>query len=258
MTPATSAIPTRQTHRGPHDPPPTRPSILTRLDADLLHPARLAGPHAWHPWGLTRQPPADTQIRLVVPPGPKSDRHIERIAGSLHDQLSGPTWPPGPRLHLDATTTGLTCTHDGNPIARVTIEPTSWERGGLPTATGDVLDQSGWPILDQLAALNDRIHSIDPTHPHHADLDDLGHWVEQQMTGRHRPGQPPALRALLDRQHALTPRAADRLATILRAAPPGEDQRLERQFTLDYLQAQVNAATPRTRGTSRSPGARTR
>ena len=258
MTPTTTAIPPRQAHRDLPDPSHARPSVLTRLDADLLPPARLAGPHAWHPWGLTRQPPRDTQIRLVVPPGPNSDRHIERIAGSLHEQLSGPTWPPGPRLHVETTTTGLTCSRDGNPIARITIEPTSWERGGLPTATGDVLDERGWPILDQLAALNDRIHSIDPTHPHHADLDDLGHWVEQQMTGRHRPGQPPALRALLDRQHALTPRAADRLATILKAAPRAEHQRLDQQHTLDYLQAQVNAASSRARDTNRRPWARTR
>ncbi len=257
MTPASTAIPTRKAKASPHDPSPARHSILTRLDADLLHPARLAGPHAWHPWGLTRQPPRDTQIRLVVPPGPNCHHHIERITGSLHDQLAGPTWPPGPHLRLETITTGLACSHDGNPFARITIEPTSWERGGLPTATGDVLDQRGWPILDQLAALNDRIHHIDAAHPNHADLDDLGHWVDHQMTSRRRPGQPPPLRALLDRQQALTPRAADRLATVLRAAPQVQ-QRFQQQHTLDYLQAQVAAATSRTRGTRQSAGARMR
>ena len=258
MTTATSAPSARQAHRGRHDPSPTRHSILARLDADLLHPARLAGPHAWHPWGLTRQPPRDTEIRLVVPPGPNCHHHIERIAGSLHEQLSGPTWPPGPRLHVETNTTGLTCSHDRNPIARITIEPTSWDRGGLPTATGDVLDERGWPILDQLAALNDRIHHIDPAHPHHADLGDLAHWVGHQMTSPRRPGPPPPLRALLDRQHALTPRTADRLATILRAAPRVQQQRLEHQPTLNYLQAQVNRAASLATVTKRGPGARTR
>ena len=94
MTPATSAPSPRQAHRDLPDPSHARPPVLTRLDADLLHPARLAGPHAWHPWALTRQPPADTQIRLVVPPGPNSDHHIELpapvvdIYGHTHADLA--------------------------------------------------------------------------------------------------------------------------------------------------------------------------
>lgn len=65
--------------------------ILTRLDPDDLHPARLAGPHAWHPWGLTVAPPTDRRLRLILPAGTRAnaaDQLLERLEAQLGRTLA--------------------------------------------------------------------------------------------------------------------------------------------------------------------------
>ena len=192
--------------------------LLSRLDPDLLHPGRLAGPHAWHPWGLTRHPPSDRHVRLVVAPGRNVDEQIERITDSLADQLTGPTWPPSPRLDVDQRPGRLTCHHLGEQVAEITIHAATWDRGGLPDRGNDHYARTGWPILDQHAALADRIHAIDPTRPDPADLADLAAWVQNTISvGRHR--QPSSdLNGLLAQHGNLAPRSIDRLVTVLDTA----------------------------------------
>lgn len=192
--------------------------LLDRLDPDLLHPARLAGPHAWHPWGLTRHAPTDHHIRLVVAPGRNVDEQIERITDSLADQLTGPTWPPSPRLDVDQRPGRLTCNHLGEQVAEITIHAATWDRGGLPDRGTDHYTRTGWPILDQHAALADRIHAIDPTRPDPTDLDDLVAWVHDTTSvGGPRRGTS-GLHGLLAQHGNLAPRSLDRLATVLDAA----------------------------------------
>lgn len=200
--------------------PPALPAdrhveLLSRLDPDLLHPARLAGPHAWHPWGLTRHAPTDHHIRLVVTPMPNVDEQIERITDSLADQLAGPTWPPSPRLDVDQRPGRLTCHHLGERVADITIHAATWDRGGIPQRCSDYYTSTGWPILDQHAALADRIHAIDSTRP---DLADLATWVQNTVSvGGQRRGSS-GLHGLLAQLGNLAPRSLDRLTTVLDAA----------------------------------------
>ena len=192
--------------------------LLVRLDPDLLHPARLAGPHAWHPWGLTRHAPTDHHIRLVVTPGRNVDEQIERITGSLADQLTGPTWPPSPRLDVDQRPGRLTCHHHGERVAEITIHAATWDRGGLPQRGSDHYTSAGWSILDQQAALADRIHAIDPARPDPADLADLTAWLQNRTrVGSSRRGAS-GLHSLLAQHDSLAPRSLDRLASALEAA----------------------------------------
>jgi hypothetical protein len=192
--------------------------LLGRLDPDLLHPARLAGPHAWHPWGLTRHPPSDHDIRLVVAPGRNVDAQIERIRGSLADQLTGPTWPPSPDLDVDQHPGRLTCHHRGERVAEITIHAATWERSGLPQRGSDHYTSTGWPILDQHAALADRIHAIDPARPDPADLADLAAWVQNTVSVGRQRRPSSGLNGLLAQHGNLAPRSIDRLVTVLDTA----------------------------------------
>ena len=80
-------------------PQQARVEILTRLQPDIIHPARLAGPHAWHPWGMTATPPDDRQIRLSLPSRPDDQGQAEHILAGIADQLRRPPWPPQPPTH---------------------------------------------------------------------------------------------------------------------------------------------------------------
>ncbi len=207
--------------------PPALPAkrhveLLSRLDPDLLHPARLAGPHAWHPWGLTRHAPTDQQVRLVVTPVLNADEQIERITDSLADQLTGPTWPPSPRLDVDQHPGRLTCLHRGERVAEMTIHAATWDRGGILDRGTDHYTSTGWPILDLHAALADRIQVIDPTRPDPADLADLAAWVQNTIgVGSPRRGIS-GLHGLLAQHGRIAPRSLDRLGTVLDAASSRE------------------------------------
>ena len=80
----------------------------------------------------------------------------------------------------------------------------------------DVVSRDGWPIVYELAALNDRLDHINPDQPACRDLTDLARWIHDKMT-------TPApttnvmcpLPQLLRTQAAQHPDASDRLAKIL-------------------------------------------
>jgi hypothetical protein len=192
--------------------------ILARLDPDDLHPARLAGPHAWHPWQLTTRPPDPGDLRLVLPPrypNPRAGHLLDHLA----DRLDQPIWPPQPALtirrdrlvlHVRDTT--------GWPA---TIRITAWCEVNGARERGVVVDREGWPILNELDALNDRSNHINSRHPTSQDLADLANWVRTAAT---RPADTPSFHTPLDRllhlQASATPQAASRLATIT-ALPTG-------------------------------------
>ena len=207
--------------------------ILARLTPDDLHPARLAGPHAWHPWGLTAAPPTDRQLRLLLPVGTRPAT-AERLVGRLEGQLARMPWPPARPLDIRRHDSWLDCRDDDarRSLIEVIVAADDEDRGQAEFVTRD-----GWPILDELAALNDRIRCINVDEPSRPDLADLTSWVEHKMAeraGSHRLVAPlPQLLADQARNH---PTAANRLRTIIsqRGAAAGHLARV-----LDYLADQV-------------------
>lgn len=186
--------------------------ILSRLAPDDLHPARLAGPHAWHPWGLTVAPPTDRHLRLVLPAGTRPDT-ADLVLERLQRQLARRPWPPDTPLDVRRHDNQLDCRDDD--AHRSLIEVTVAADGAV-RSRAEVVTRDGWPILGELDALNDRIRCINLDEPSRTDLADLTSWVEHKMTeprGDHH--LVASLPQLLDGQARGSPADADRLRTIL-------------------------------------------
>ena len=211
--------------------------LLARLTPDDLHPARLTGPHAWHPSGLTIGQPTDDVVQLVATnPGPDT---LKRLLDHLQAQLQRPTWPPRQPLQVERHGSRLDCWDADGRSGVLAVE----QRDAEPSAIGrDVVTRDGWPIVDELAALNDRLDHIDPDRPSRDDLTDLACWVDHKMTGpAPTVNLACSLPDLLRTQAAQYPDASDRLATILQW---GIAQRENVELgALTYLQDQHRQAS---------------
>ena len=208
--------------------------ILTRLTPDDLHPARLAGPHAWHPWGLTNAPPTDRHLRLILPPD-RAAGVADQLLDRLEDKLARTPWPPEGPLEVRRDRARLDCRDDDarRALIDVAIAADAESHGAAEVVTRD-----SWPILNELAAFNDRIRCINADEPSRTDLADLATWVEHKMA---EPGgaQPIAasLQQLLSDQARNHPAATGRLRSILsrREITTGQHSRV-----LNYLAEQVH------------------
>jgi hypothetical protein len=194
--------------------------VLARLTPDDLHPARLAGPHAWHPWGLTVAPPTDRHLRLLLPAATRPDT-IERLLAHLETRLSRAPWPPQGTLEVRRNENRLDCRSDGARRSLVDVDLESYR---ARCDRSEVVTRDGWPILDELAALNDRVRCIDVDDPARSDLADLSRWVEQKMSEAARaPRLAASLAELLGAQARHDQPAASRLRAILtHHAGPGQ------------------------------------
>jgi hypothetical protein len=193
--------------------------ILARLDPDDLHPALFAGPHAWHPWQLTTRPPDPGDLRLVLPPRYPNQR-AQHLLDHLADRLDQPIWPPQPALTIRRDRLVLHARDTTGWHATIRIDPASGYEVNGARGRGAVVDRDGWPILNELDALNDRCNSINPAHPTRQDLADLANWVR---TAAARPADTRRVTTPLDRllhlQASAIPQTASRLATITAALP---------------------------------------
>ena len=192
--------------------------ILERLDPDVLHPARLGGAHAWATWDLTEPPADDRHVQLLVP---ARDQH--RVTGRILDRivydLERPTWPPRPPLTAEVVGHEV---HAQGSDHTSTITVTS-HPGYLPVHAGhrcaEVVDATGWPIVDELTAFRERIGAISFSAPAAADLADLERWTAAKATNHVRrtaPGMP--LDELLARLRRETPETYTHLRRVLDAA----------------------------------------
>jgi hypothetical protein len=219
--------------------------ILTRLTPDDVHPARLAGPHAWHPWGLTVAPPDDRHLRLILAAGTRPET-AELVLERLERQLTRTPWPPEAPLAVHRRDSQLDCRDDDarRSLIEITVVPDDQGRRHAEVVTRD-----GWPILGELAALDDRIRCINVDDPSRTDLADLTSWVEHKMSepaaGRNLVTSLPQLLANHVREH---PASADRLRTIL--AHRG-GAAVQQPRVLDYLAEQLDHCRTRGQGKRR-------
>ncbi len=214
--------------------------LLARLTPDDLHPARLTGPHAWHPWGIAVRPPTDHLVRLIAIN--RDPDTIERLLDHLQTQLQRPTWPPRPLLQVERHGSRLDYRDTDGRRGVLHLEQHDADRA---TVGRDVVTRDGWPIVDELDALNDRLDHIDPGRPSREGLTDVARWIHHKLT----TPAPTAnlacpLPQLLRTQAAQHPDASIRLATILeRGIAQVENSELG---ALTYLQDQVRQAEART------------
>jgi hypothetical protein len=212
--------------------------ILTRLDPDDLYPARLAGPHAWHPWSLTVAPPTDRHLRLILPARTRTDI-ADLLLDRLEHHLARTPWRAEGPLAVRRRHGQLHCrdVEARRSLIEIDIAP-----GASSHQHADVVTRDGWPILDELAALNDRTRCLNLEQPTRTDLADLASWVEHKMTEA-ASGQSLAtsLSQLLVNQIREHPASADRLRTILAHRERGS---VHQQRVLDYLAEQLDYCRP--------------
>jgi hypothetical protein len=238
-----------------------RVDILGRLDPDTIHPARLAGPHAWHPWGLTATPPDDRRIRLTLPSTQQAQDAVGQILASLADQLRRPSWPPQPVLTVHASTLGLTISRDGDTYARLSLDIAPSVARADTLGMPEVVTRDGWPILNELEALHDRIATINPHEPALADLNDLAHWTMSHLHSEQaRPRLATPLRQLAEHPSLRDTGVSHQLNRSLTTLNSEGQLAPETRHALAYLQAQFAAhrsqpdpattalTTPRRRG----------
>lgn len=207
--------------------------ILTRLTPDDLHPARLAGPHAWHSWGLTVAPPTDRQLRLILPPRARADA-ADQLLDRLESKLARTPWPPDGPLEIRRDGARLDCRDDD---ARRALIEVLMDGDVEDRRHAEVVTRDGWPILDELAALNDRVRCIDVDEPSRHDLTDLVAWVENKMAEPDRAHPLTAsLPQLLRNQARDHPTSTDRLRSILSRQPAASGQHSR---ILNFLAEQV-------------------
>jgi hypothetical protein len=215
--------------------------ILSRLTPDDLHPARLAGPHAWHPWGLTVAPPTDRHLRLILAAGTRRET-ADLLLERLERQLGRAPWPPDAVLAVHRRDSRLDCRDDG---ARRSLIEITVATDGEGRRHAEVVTRDGWPILGEFAALNDRIRCINVDDPSRTDLADLASWVDHKMSETARTGRLTAsLEQLLGNQTRYAPNAAERLRAVLnhRETAGGQQHRV-----LEYLAEQLGRRPARAR-----------
>ncbi len=214
--------------------------LLARLTPDDLHPSRLTGTHAWRPWGLAVRAPTDHLVRLVATnPGPDT---VERLLDHLQTQLQGPTWPPRPLLQVERHGSRLDYRDTDGGRGVLHVEQGDAERTAVRR---DVVTRDGWPIVDELDALNDRLDHIDPGRPSREGLTDLARWVHHKMaTSSSKANVFCPLPQLLRAQAAKHPDASTRLADILERGI-GQVEKSD-VGALTYLQYQLRQAEART------------
>lgn len=158
-------------------------TLLSRLDPASVHPARLAGRHAWASWGLADPAPDWGDIRLLV-------RHadaacVDIVADSIRDQLGRADWPPSPLLRVSGTRTVMQVT-DGESTGTIEITTRPWYAGpGQPPLPAAVVDRNGWPVLDEFSALRDRLESIARDGIDRDCVEGLASWVARKGMQAH-------------------------------------------------------------------------
>ena len=178
--------------------------IRDRLDPDALHPARIAGTHAWAAWGLTRR--ADPNHLQLAIPARHEDGYVQDLLREIANRLRQPVWPSATTPPLIFTDRRIETTH-GDRNATLEILDLPWY---LPAATpdtpGDAVTIDGWPLIDETTATRLRFEAIARHRPTNRDVTDIAAWVE------HKNGQARTYRAV--------PTPLDDLVQTTRRASP--------------------------------------
>lgn len=143
------------------------PEWFVQLD---LHPAVLAGPHAWHLHGLTAIAPTDQPLHLLLPAGQpeRAGEVLEDIRGQLSRH-----WHPDD-VALPRTRNAVEVDRRGSRTV-ITAEPMLPERPPMPPTVA-LLHGGYLPIVDRRTALVEWTTSLDGRTTGQ-DTIDVGRWA---------------------------------------------------------------------------------
>jgi hypothetical protein len=203
--------------------------IRDRLEADALHPARLAGTHAWAAWGLTRQ--ADPHHLELAIPARHGDSYARDLLREAAHRLQQPIWPSSAAPPLVITDRRIAIS-DGERTASLEILDLPWYLpDGAADTPGDAVTVDGWPLIDEPTATRLRFEAIDRDGPTERDVTDIATWVEHKSAQVRTYRQVPTpLDMLIQRTRRASPSARRGIdALIAHARSRGQrcpDQRL--------------------------------
>ena len=196
--------------------------LLSRLRPEDVHPARLAGPHAWARWGLGPPPPVDAPLSLAVPAS-AAQASVERFLDAVQARLVRASWPPRPAIRLARRGRDLWVMAGAARLA-VTVgrEPGGTSASARPAGT--VVDAIGWCILDETGALADRLtvggrdESL---------VEDLSRWgaLKGDQAAHERITTSTVAMVLTELRHR-SPGAAEQLHNLLESLGPETSCRL--------------------------------
>jgi hypothetical protein len=188
-----------------------------RLDPDAIHPARLAGTHAWAAWGLTAHP--DPQRLELAIPARYPDSYVNALVGRIAGSLAAPLWPETdpPPIHVhDRTVRTL---QDGEPVTIEILDLPWYQPPSERRPAGEAVTLDRWPIIDETAATRQRLEATTPHVVTSRDVNDIARWTQLKTT--HTDGYPLAptrIGDLLARLHRDAPAAIAGLDTVINHA----------------------------------------
>jgi hypothetical protein len=188
--------------------------IRHRLDPDAIHPARLAGTHAWAAWGLTAHP--DPQRLELAIPARYPDSCVNDLVGRIADSLAQPIWPetdPPPIQVHDRTFRSL---DNGGPVTIEILDLPWYQPMSDRRPAGEAVTFDRWPIIDETAATRQRLEAITPHVVTSRDVSDIARWTQLKTAyGDDCPPAPTRIGNLLARLRRDAPAAIDGLDAVI-------------------------------------------
>jgi hypothetical protein len=188
--------------------------IRHRLDPDAIHPARLAGTHAWAAWGLTDH--ADPQRLELAIPARYPDSYAKALMGRIADSLAAPLWPDThpPPIHVhDRTVRSL---DDGESFTIEILSLSWYQPKSERRPAGETVTLDRWPIIDETAATRQRLESITTHGATSRDVTDIARWTRfKTARGTAYPTAATPIGNLLAKLRRDAPAAIDGLDTVI-------------------------------------------
>jgi hypothetical protein len=188
-----------------------------RLDPDAIHPARLAGTHAWAAWGLTDH--ADPQRLELAIPARYPDSYVKALLGRIVEGLAWPLWPETDPPPIDVDDRTVRSLEDGESFTIEILDLPWYQPGSERRPAGEAVALDRWPIIDELAATRQRFEAIATHGVTSRDVNDIVRWT--QLKSAHGDDCPPAptrIGNLLARLHRDAPAAIAALDTVIHHA----------------------------------------
>lgn len=184
------------------------------LDPDAIHPARLAGTHAWAAWGLTDH--ADPQRLELAIPARYPDSYVKALVARIVEGLARPLWPETDPPQIDVYDRTVRSLQDGGPFTIEILDLPWYQPTFERRPAGEAVTLDRWPIIDEIAAARQRLEAITTHGVTSRDVTDIARWTHCKTA--HADAYSPAptrIGNLLARLRRDAPAAIDGLDAVI-------------------------------------------